>query len=161
MYGSLGGEDIALVPAASVATLAPANSNADPDGPVRRAYELALQVSTKAVWDTFITTYPSGLYSELAKAQRNKLAAEEARLAATEKAKAAQEEQTRLAIEGAKKAEQEKAAADARKAEQARIAAELAKKAEEAKVAEAEKAKAVAQAKAAEEARIAAEKKAA
>jgi uncharacterized caspase-like protein len=148
VYGSLGGNDVSLVPAVMAA---PAASGGD--AIVQRAYELALQVGNQAVWDTFISKYPSGLYTELAKAQRDKVVSEAARLAATEKARAAQEEQTRLAVEGAKKAEQEKAAAEARKAEQQRIAAELAKKAEDAKVAEAEKAKA------AEEARNAADKR--
>ena len=102
-------------------------------------------------------------------AQRDKLAAEAARIEATNRAKAAQEEQTRLAIEGAKAAEQARAAEQAKAAERARIAAELAKKAEEAKVAEAERVKAAAmakaaeqqaeRAKAAEEAKAAAEKK--
>ena len=150
VYGSLGGNDVSLVPAAPVATGPAPSGN---DALVQRAYELALQVGNKSVWDTFIAKYPSGLYTELAKAQRDKVVSEAARLAATEKAKAAQEEQTRLAVEGAKKAEQEKAAAEAKKAEQQRIAAELAKKTEEAKVAEAEKAKA------AEEARNAADKR--
>ena len=114
------------------------------DALVQRAYEWALQVGNKAVWDTFIANYPSGLYTELAKAQRDKVVSEAARLAATEKARAAQEEQTHLADAGAKKAEIAKAAAEAKKAEQQRIAAERAKKAEDAKVAEAEKAKAAA-----------------
>jgi uncharacterized caspase-like protein len=159
VYGSLGGNDVSLVPA--VATAAPATSaqQTDPNSALRRDYELAERVGTREAWDYFIATYPDSFYAKLAQAQRNKLAAEEARLAATEKAKAAQEEQTRLAIEGAKKAEQEKAAAEARKAEQQRVAAELAKKAEEAKLAEAEKAKAAVLAKAEEQARIAAEKK--
>jgi len=152
VYGSLGGDSLSLVPAAPVAA-APAAS--DNEAFVQKAYELALQVGTKSVWDSFIAKYPAGLYTELAKAQRDKLVAEQLRAAATEKAKAAQEEQTRLAIEGAKKAEQEKAAAEAKKAEEQRIAAELAKKAEEARIAEAEKAKA------AELAKIEAEKKAA
>ncbi len=152
VYGSLGGDDLALVPAiAAPVTAAPTKLN--DEAFVQRAYELADRVGTKAVWDSFIAKYPAGLYTELAKAQRDKLGSEAARVAATEKAKAAQEEQTRLAIEGAKKAEQEKAATEAKKAEQQRVAAELAKKAEEAKVTEAEKAKA------AEEAKIAAEKK--
>jgi len=156
VYGSLGGDDVALVPAPAVVT--PASPAPDPNSAIRRDYELALQLGTKAVWDAFITNYPIGFYTELAKAQRNKVAAEEARVAATEKAKAAQEEQTRLAIEGAKAAEQAKAASQAKAAEQARVAAELAKKAEEAKVAEAERAEAFAQAKAADDARTAADK---
>ena len=137
---------------------------------MRRDYEFALQVNSKPVWDAFIDKHPSGFYTALAKAQRDKLAAEAARVEATSKAKAALEEQSRLAIEGAKAAEQARAAEQAKAAERARIAAELAKKAEEAKVAEAERVKAAALAKAAEqeaarvkaveEARAAAEKKA-
>ena len=158
VYGSLGGNDVSLVPAVTVAPAAP---QPDANAAVRRDYELAERVGTREAWDYFIATYPDSFYAKLAQAQRNKLAAEEARLAATEKAKAAQDEQTRLAIEGAKKAEQDKAAAEARKAEQQRVAAELAKKAEEAKLADAEKAKAAALAKAEQQARAAAEKKAA
>lgn len=135
LYGSLGGDAIALVPAA-------VNSLSAPDETAsRRDYELALQIGTREAWDYFIAAYPNSFYSQLAKAQRNKLAAEEARLAATEKAKAALEEQTRLAIEGARAAEQAKAAAQAKAAVQARVVAELAKLAEDAKVAEAEREK--------------------
>ena len=158
VYGSLGGNDVPLVPAVAAAPVA---QQTDPNSSLRRDYELAERVGTREAWDYFIATYPDSFYAKLAQAQRNKLAAEEARLAATEKAKTAQEEQTRLAIEGAKKAEQDKAAELARKAEQQRVAAELAKKAEEAKLAEAEKAKAAALAKAEERARAAADKKAA
>src|ERR1700761_2262823 len=78
--GSLGGEDMALVPAPA----APAKPVAD----IRGDYELADRVGTKEAWDSFIAAYPTGFYSDLAKAQRNKLAAETARLAATEKARA-------------------------------------------------------------------------
>jgi uncharacterized caspase-like protein len=125
--GSLGGEDMALVPAPA----APPKATAD----IRGDYELAERVGTKEAWDSFIVVYPSGFYSDLAKAQRNKLAAETARLAATEKAHAAAEEQTRLAAEGAKASEQAKAAAQSKAAEEARLAAERKKRAEDAKVA--------------------------
>jgi hypothetical protein len=165
IYGSLGGNDVALVPAPAVVA-----APVDQDAPMRRDYEFALQVNSKPVWDAFIDKHPSGFYTALAKAQRDKLAAEAARVEATSKAKAALEEQSRLAIEGAKAAEQARAAEQAKAAERARVAAELAKKAEEAKVAEAERVKAAALAKAAEqeaarvkaveEARAAAEKKA-
>jgi hypothetical protein len=165
IYGSLGGNDVALVPAPAVVA-----APVDQDAPMRRDYEFALQVNSKPVWDAFIDKHPSGFYTALAKAQRDKLAAEAARVEATSKAKAALEEQSRLAIEGAEAAEQARAAEQAKAAERARIAAELAKKAEEAKVAEAERVKAAALAKAAEqeaarvkaveEARAAAEKKA-
>lgn len=156
VYGSLGGNDVSLVPAAAAPVAAappPASTGAE------RAYEFALAVGTKAVWDAFIASYPSGFYTELAKAQRNKAAAEEARLAATERAKAAEEDKARLLAEGARATEQAKANAQAKAAEEARLAAEKKKAAEEAKVAEAERAKAAAMAKAEEAARLAAEKK--
>jgi uncharacterized caspase-like protein len=147
IYGSLGGDDVALVPAPAV--VAPASL--DPDSAMRRNYELAEGVGTKPVWDSFIKNYPAGFYADLAKAQRDKLVAEEARVAATEKARLAVEEQTKLATEGARASEQAKAAAQSKAAEQARVAAERAKKAEEAKVAEAERAKTTALAKAAKD----------
>jgi len=146
--GSLGGEDMALVPA----PVAPPAAAASPKVDVRGDYELAERVGTKDAWDSFIAAYPSGFYADLAKAQRNKLAAETARLAATEKARAATEEKARLAAEGAKASEQARAAAEAKAAEDARLAAEKKKQAEEAKVALAAQANAAAQAKAAEKA---------
>lgn len=152
VYGSLGGNDVSLVPAVVVAAPAAAAPPADANAPARRDYELAAQVGTREAWDYFIATYPDSFYGKLAQAQRNKIAAEEARVAATEKAKAAQEEQMRLASEGAKKAEQEKAAAEARKTEQARVAAEKSTAEKEARL-EAERAKATAQAKSAADAK--------
>jgi uncharacterized caspase-like protein len=154
IYGSLGGDDVALLPAPAVA--APPVPDANPA--VRRDYELAAQVGTAEAWDYFLSTYPEGFYAKLAQAQRNKLAAEEARVAATEKARIAAEEQARLAAEGARAAEQAKAEAQAKAAEEARIAAERKKAAEDAKLAEAERARAAAQARADEEARILAAK---
>jgi hypothetical protein len=150
IYGSLGGNDVALVPAAPAVVAAPVPAPIDQDATMRRDYEFADRVGTKPVWDAFIDKHPSGFYTALAKAQRDKLAAEAARVEATNKAKAAQEEQARLAAEGAKAAEQAKATEQAKAAEKARIAAEAAKTAEEAKVAEAERVKAAALAKAAE-----------
>ena len=141
--GSLGGEDMALVPAPVV----PAKMVVDPRGD----YELAERVGTKEAWDSFISAYPSGFYSDLAKAQRNKLAAEAVRLAATEKARVATEAQARLAAEGAKASEQAKAAAQSKAAEDARLAAEKNKQAEDAKVALAQQAKATEEQRAAEE----------
>jgi len=141
--GSLGGEDMTLVPAPAAPPKAMADTRGD--------YELAERVGTKEAWDSFITAYPSGFYTDLAKAQRNKLAAETARLAATEKARAAAEEQARLAAEGAKASEQAKAAAQSKAAEDARLTAEKNKQAEEAKVALAQQAKAAEERRAAEE----------
>jgi uncharacterized caspase-like protein len=85
VYGSLGGNDVTLVPAAPAAATAPV----DQDAAMRRDYEFALQVNSKSVWDAFIERHPSGFYTVLAKAQRDKLVAEAARIEATNKAKAA------------------------------------------------------------------------
>jgi len=146
VYGSLGGNDVALVPAPAAPPAASANAE------IRSDYELAERVGTREAWDSFVTAHPSGFYTDLAKAQRNKLAVETARITATEKARDAAGEQARLAAEGAKASEQAKAAALSKAAEEARLAAERNKKAEEAKLAAAEQARAVAQAKAGEEA---------
>jgi uncharacterized caspase-like protein len=154
VYGSLGGDDVALVPAPTVAPAASGNANAA----IRGDYELAERVGTKEAWDSFVAANPTGFYSDLAKAQRNKLAAETARIAATDKARIAADEQARLAAEGAKASEQAKAAAQAKAAEDVRLAAEKKKQAEDAKLAAAEQAKLVAQAKAADIERLAAEK---
>jgi hypothetical protein len=143
IYGSLGGNDVTLVPAAPTPS-----APVDQDATMRRDYELALQIGRNAVWDAFINKYPAGFYTELAKAQRDKLAAEAAQLEATNKARAALDEQTRLAIEGAKATEQARATKEAAASEKARVEAERVKKAEEAKVA--------ALAKAAEDAKAAA-----
>jgi uncharacterized caspase-like protein len=134
VYGSLGGDDVALVPAKPVA----AGPQANPQDSVRRDYELALQIGTREVWTAFLAQYPDGFYASLAKGQMNRIAAEETRAAAADKARQAEEEKSRLAAERAKKAEQDKAAAAAKAAEDARIAAEKAKQIEEAKAAAAE-----------------------
>src|SRR5712691_6762176 len=123
---SLGGNDVALVPAPASPSAASGNANAD----VRHDYELAERVGTKEAWDSFVAANPSGFYTDLAKAQRNKLAAETVRIAATEKARNAAEERARLAAEKKKQIEDAKlkAAEQAKVAEQERLAAEKANK---------------------------------
>src|SRR6266567_1119396 len=79
VYGSLGGNDVTLVPAAPAAVAAPV----DQDATMRRDYEFADRIGTKPVWDAFIEKYPSGFFTALAKAHRDKLAAEAARIEAT------------------------------------------------------------------------------
>ena len=107
VYGSLGGEDVPLVPAP--ARPAPAAAAAAPvpalsaQAEARRDYELALQVGNKSALNAFLTQYPDGFYASLAKLQLDKIAAEEARVAATEKARQAEQERARLAAEGAQK----------------------------------------------------------
>ena len=140
VYGSLGGDDVPLVPAKPAV-----NSLANPQAEIRRDYELALQLGTREGWKAFLAQFPEGFYANLAKGQLNKIASEEARIAATENARLAVEEKARLAADGAKQAEQAKAAAQARAAEEARVAAEKAKQVEQAKVAAAEQARATAE----------------
>jgi hypothetical protein len=132
VYGSLGGDDVPLVPVKAVAS--PANPQAD----IRRDYELAQQIGNKAALNAFLAQYPDGFYAELARSQLAKLGAEDARVAATEKARLAEQERARLAAEGAQKGQQAKAEADAKAAEQARIAAEKAKQVAQEQVAAAE-----------------------
>src|SRR5262249_27114881 len=135
VYGSLGGDDVPLVPGPTVAAPAP---SANPRADMRHDYELALQIGNKAALNAFLAQYPDGFYASLAKLQLEKVTAEEARVAATEKARLAEQERARLAAEGAQKAAQAKAEADARAAEQARVAAEKAKEIAQAQAAAAE-----------------------
>jgi uncharacterized caspase-like protein len=143
VYGSLGGDDVPLVPAKPAASVPTSNPQAD----IRRDYEFALQLGTREGWAAFLAQFPEGFYANLAKGQLNKIAAEEARIAAAERATIAEQEKARLAA-GAKQAG---AAAQAKAAEDARIAAEKAGQAEQAKVAAAEQARAAAEKVAANE----------
>lgn len=142
VYGSLGGDDLPLVPARAVpapSASAPPAAVPNPEAEARRDYELALQVGNKAAMNVFLAQHPDGFYASLAKLQLEKFAAEEAHSAATEKARLAEQERARLASEGAQKAQQAKADADAKAAEQARIAAEQAKQMAQQQAAEAER----------------------
>ncbi|SDI88290.1 MULTISPECIES: caspase family protein [Bradyrhizobium] len=149
VYGSLGGEDVPLVPAparaAPAAAAAPAVPALSAQAEARRDYELALQVGNKSALNAFLAQYPDGFYASLAKLQLEKIAAEEARVAATEKARLTEQERARLAAEGAQKTQQAKAEADAKAAEQARIAAEKAKQVAQDQAAAAEQKRAAAE----------------
>jgi uncharacterized caspase-like protein len=135
VYGSLGGEDVALVPAPKPAASPPTNPQAD----ARRDYELALQIGNKPAFNAFLAQHPEGFYASLARLQLEKIVAEEAHAAAIEKAKQAEQERMRLAAEGAQRETQARAEADARAAEQVRLAAEKAKQAAQEQAAEAER----------------------
>jgi uncharacterized caspase-like protein len=142
VYGSLGGDDVPLVPvkaAPAAAAAAPAAPATNPQVEARLDYELAMQVGNKAALNAFLAQHSDGFYASLAKLQLDKISAEEARVAATEKARLAEQERVRLGAEGAQKAQQAKADADAKAAEQARLAAEAAKKAADGQAAEAER----------------------
>ena len=130
VYGSLGGDDMPLVPAPHAAPQVQAAPSGQAE--MRHDYELALQVGNKAALNAFLAQYPDGFYASLARLQIGKIAAEEANVAATEKARAAEAERARLAAAGAEKDAQakaalEKAAAAAKAAEDARFVAETAK----------------------------------
>ncbi|ARP97750.1 caspase family protein [Pseudorhodoplanes sinuspersici] len=82
VYGSLGGATVALVPepkreiAAQPSLPAPQPNIAAPSGSdPRRDYEFAERVGTKEAWDSFLSVHKSGFYADLARAQRDKLAA--------------------------------------------------------------------------------------
>jgi formylglycine-generating enzyme required for sulfatase activity len=151
VYGSLGGGDVALVTAAPVPPQSP--GAADPSAAARSDYELALQIDVASAWDSFISKYPSGFYTDLAIAQRDKLKA--AKAAATEEARLAAE---RNALEQARIAEAERArlAAQAQAARDASAAAERAKE----QIKEQAKQQTEQQAKAAEAAKAASEREA-
>jgi uncharacterized caspase-like protein len=147
VYGSLGGDDVPLVPASAAAPPAP---EPNPRSEARRDYELALQVGNKDALNAFVAQYPDGFYANLARIQLARIEAEETRIAATEKARLAEQERARLAAAGAQTAQQLKAAeAEAKVAEQARIAAEKAKKIALDQAADAERKRATAETSAA------------
>jgi uncharacterized caspase-like protein len=127
VYGSLGGDDVPLVPAPARAASPAADPALSAQAEARRDYELAVQLGNRNALEAFLRQYPDGFYASLAKLQLDKIAAEEIRVAATEKARLAEQERARLVAEGAQKSEQSKAEADVRAAEQARVAAEKAK----------------------------------
>jgi uncharacterized caspase-like protein len=134
VYGSLGGAMVSLVPPKPVAappamTQTPPAAVVDQAAAARRDYEFAERVNTKEVWDSFLSVHSSGLYAELARAQRSKLVA-------AEQVKAAQDAKS---AEDAKTAERSRAAEQLRAAERAKAddqAKAQAKALEEAKAAE-------------------------
>ena len=97
VYGSLGGTTVSLVPAALDAPGAAAPAIAtkpavatpaavDPADRIRRDYELAVQINTKAIWDSFLERHSAGFYADLARAQRERiLAAEQQKVTALER----------------------------------------------------------------------------
>lgn len=101
IYGSLGGDDVALVPQIAKAA---ANSDAE----ARIDYELAAQIGTKDAWDAFLTSHPDGLYASLARAQNNKLvAAQQSRAKADDARREAEEQAAEKAAELHKQLEEQ------------------------------------------------------
>jgi len=85
VYGSLGGETMALVPQAA--------KPVDPEAEARVDYELAAQIGTKEAWDSFLARHSTGLFAALADAQKNKLADAQLSRANADDARRAAEEQ--------------------------------------------------------------------
>ena len=80
VYGSLGGETIALVPAEpSIGAAAGAAPSPAAAGSLTtetwRDYESAMRVGTTEALDAFLVAHPSGFHADLARAQRAKLLA--------------------------------------------------------------------------------------
>jgi uncharacterized caspase-like protein len=65
VYGSLGGDTVALVPQST--------KPADPEAEARVDYELAAQIATREAWDAFLAKHPTGFFANLAREQNSKL----------------------------------------------------------------------------------------
>src|SRR5262249_7004794 len=76
VYGSLGGEAIALVPA-------PAQPKPQTLSEVRGDYELVERIGTKKAWEAFRRSHKDGLYADRARAQLAKLNQQAERAAPT------------------------------------------------------------------------------
>jgi uncharacterized caspase-like protein len=102
VYGSLGGQTMALVP-----------QTAKPDDPEQQAridYELAAQIGTKEAWDSFLASHNTGLYANLARAQNSKLsAAQQTRARADDARRDAEEQAARKAADFRRQLEEQSA----------------------------------------------------
>jgi hypothetical protein len=81
VYGSLGGDDVPLVPAPAPAPAASAAPSGDAQTNERRDYELALQIGNRAAFEAFLAQHGDGYYANLAKLQLDKLSTAEAHAA--------------------------------------------------------------------------------
>jgi hypothetical protein len=111
MYGSLGGDTMALVPRPAVLP--------ERDAEARVDYELAAQVGSKEVWDAFLLRHPSGFFADVAREQKAKMvsaqekrdladraqhqAAEQAAQKTAEFRKQLEEQSARQAVEASKR----------------------------------------------------------
>jgi Uncharacterized protein containing caspase domain len=102
VYGSLGGETMALVPQAA--------KPADPEQQARIDYELAAQIGTREAWDSFLASHSTGLYANLARAQNGKLlAAQQTRTKADDARREAEEQAARKAADFRRQLEEQSA----------------------------------------------------
>jgi uncharacterized caspase-like protein len=110
VYGSLGGDTMALVPRAS--------KPVDADAEARIDYELAAQVGTRDAWNSFLAKHPSGFFADLARGQNAKLAAAQDSSARANDAKRQAEEQAAQKAAEFRKQLEEQAARQAAEARQ-------------------------------------------
>jgi uncharacterized caspase-like protein len=75
VYGSLGGDDVALVPAPAATAAAAPQAAPGSQADARHDYELAMQVGSKAALEAFLAQYPDGFYASLARSQLDKMVA--------------------------------------------------------------------------------------
>jgi uncharacterized caspase-like protein len=102
VYGSLGGETMALVPRAA--------KPADAETEARVDYELAAQVGTKEAWESFLANHPAGFFADLARAQSDKLStAQQTRTKADDVRREAEELATQKAAEFRRQLEEQSA----------------------------------------------------
>jgi uncharacterized caspase-like protein len=124
VYGSLGGETMALVPQAA--------KPADPEAGARVDYELAAQIGTKEAWDSFLASHPTGLYANLARAQNNKLSAAQESHSKADDARREAEEQAALKAEELRRQTEEQSTRQTAEARQ-KLSEQTKKELEEAK----------------------------
>jgi uncharacterized caspase-like protein len=102
VYGSLGGDTLALVPAVA--------KPVDPDAEARVHYELAAQVGTKEAWDSFLAKHPNGFFANLARGQNAKLtAAQQSRAKADDTKRQAEEQAAQKAADFRRQLEEQAA----------------------------------------------------
>lgn len=112
VYGSLGGETVALVPQSVIPPT-------DPNAEARKDYEFAAQIGTKKAWESFLAARPTGLYADLARQQAATLqAAEKATATANDSIRKA-EEQAKLKADEFKRQLEEQAKKQAEDAKRA------------------------------------------
>jgi uncharacterized caspase-like protein len=97
VYGSLGGDNLALVPAPAK----PPEIETD----ARVEYEFAAQIGTREVWDSFLVSHPAGFYANLARAQIDRLVAAQKSQAMADNARREAEEQAAQKAEKLQKPE--------------------------------------------------------
>lgn len=102
VYGSLGGETMSLVPQQA--------KPVDPEAAARIDYELAAQIGTSEAWDSFLASHATGLYANLARAQKSKLtAAQQSRAKADDQRREAEVQAAQKAAEFRRQLEEQSA----------------------------------------------------